>query len=165
MIEVPVELRQRLKQHGQEHVLAWWHELSDAERRGLLEQLQQLDLEQLAKLYAARDASYPVPSAERIAPPPVVRLGEHDPKVQALGGEALRRGEVAAILVAGGQGSRLGFEHPKGMFPIGPVSEKSLFQIHAEKVLALRRRYGKSVPLLVMTSDATHDETVSCFRY
>ncbi len=66
--------------------------------------------------------------------------------------------------MAGGQGSRLGFDHPKGMFPVGPVSGKTLFQIHAEKVLALSRRYGKPVPFLVMTSPATHDETVAFFR-
>ena len=65
---------------------------------------------------------------------------------------------------AGGQGSRLGFEHPKGMFAIGPVSRKALFQIHAEKVLALSRRYGKPLPLLVMTSHATHAETVAFFE-
>jgi UDP-N-acetylglucosamine/UDP-N-acetylgalactosamine diphosphorylase len=67
------------------------------------------------------------------------------------------------LVVAGGQGSRLGFEHPKGMFPVGPVSRKSLFQIHAEKVQALGRRYKAVPPLLVMTSPATHDETVAYF--
>jgi UDP-N-acetylglucosamine/UDP-N-acetylgalactosamine diphosphorylase len=65
--------------------------------------------------------------------------------------------------VAGGQGSRLGFDHAKGMFPISPVTNKSLFQIHAEKVLALSRRHGQSVPFLVMTSPATHAETESFF--
>ncbi len=75
----------------------------------------------------------------------------------------VRRGEVAALVVAGGQGSRLGFEHPKGMYPVGPVSRKSLFQIHAEKVLALGRRYGKQPPLLVMTSPATDAETRAFF--
>lgn len=71
---------------------------------------------------------------------------------------------MAVLLVAGGQGSRLGFEHPKGMFPIGPVSNKTLFQIHAEKVLALQRRYGRLVPFLIMTSPATDAETRDFFR-
>jgi UDP-N-acetylglucosamine/UDP-N-acetylgalactosamine diphosphorylase len=70
---------------------------------------------------------------------------------------------MAFLIVAGGQGSRLGFEHPKGMFPVGPVSGKSLFQVHAEKVLALSRRFGIDIPLLVMTSPATHDESVAFF--
>ncbi len=65
------------------------------------------------------------------------------------------------MLVAGGQGTRLGFDHPKGMFPIGPVSGRSLFQIHIEKILAVGRRYGARIPLYLMTSPATHDETVA----
>jgi len=91
-------------------------------------------------------------------------LGEREAEARRRGEEALRRGQVAVLLVAGGQGSRLGFEHPKGMFPIGPVTDKSLFQIHAEKVLALRRRYGRPVPFLVMTSPATEAETELFFR-
>jgi UDP-N-acetylglucosamine/UDP-N-acetylgalactosamine diphosphorylase len=71
---------------------------------------------------------------------------------------------VAALVVAGGQGSRLGFDKPKGLFPIGPVSGSTLFRIHAEKVLALSHRYGKPVPFLVMTSPATHAETVEYFE-
>ena len=64
-------------------------------------------------------------------------------------------------MVAGGQGTRLGFPHPKGMFPIGPISAASLFQIHFEKVLATAKRYRTAVPVYVMTSPATHDETVA----
>jgi UDP-N-acetylglucosamine/UDP-N-acetylgalactosamine diphosphorylase len=81
-----------------------------------------------------------------------------------LGEEALRQGQVAAMVVAGGQGSRLGFDHPKGMFPVGPVTNKSLFQIHAEKLLALGRRYGKSVPFLIMTSPDNDGETRAFFK-
>ena len=144
MLSVPGDLRQRLQSHGQDHVLAWWDRLTDSERGELLEQLQRLDLEQLRQLYAQRDRVFPLPAPERIAPIPVVRLSdEATPEVREarrLGEAALRQGEVAVLVVAGGQGSRLGFEHPKGMFPIGPVSQHSLFQIHAEKVLALGRR-------------------------
>jgi len=70
---------------------------------------------------------------------------------------------VGVVLVAGGQGTRLGYNHPKGMFPIGPVSGKSLFQIHVEKVLAASRRYRAPIPLCLMTSPATHDETLEFF--
>jgi UDP-N-acetylglucosamine/UDP-N-acetylgalactosamine diphosphorylase len=163
MITVPDDLRQRLRDHGQDHVLAWWERLNGNERQELLGQLRAIDLEQLRRLYAQRDESYVVPGPERIAPIPVTRLDPRDRETQRAGADALRRGEVAVLLVAGGQGSRLGFEHPKGMFPIGPVSKKSLFQIHAEKVLALRRRYGKPIPFLVMTSPATHAETEAFF--
>jgi UDP-N-acetylglucosamine/UDP-N-acetylgalactosamine diphosphorylase len=163
MISVPAELRQRLRQFDQEHVLRWWDNLADDQRRELLGQLQALDLEQLHRLYARRDEVFSLPAPERIQPIPVTRPGEISPEARRLGEEALRRGEVACLVVAGGQGSRLGFEHPKGMFPIGPVSNKSLFQIHAEKVLALGRRYGRPLPLLVMTSPATDVETRAFF--
>src|SRR5690242_14665356 len=149
MVSTPDDLRQRLKKFGQEHVLAFWNEQNDAERRELLGQVQALNLEELKQLYERRDHAYDVPMAEQIEPVPVIPLRTpQDGERRRQGEEALRRGEVAVLVVAGGQGSRLGFEHPKGMFPIGPVSNKTLFQIHAEKVLALRRRYSVSVPFL-----------------
>jgi UDP-N-acetylglucosamine/UDP-N-acetylgalactosamine diphosphorylase len=164
MLTVPNDLRERLRQFGQEHVLRWWDQLDDSGRRELLEQLRAIDLDQLRQLYARRDAALPLPAAEQIEPVPVTRLDPGDREKRRRGEEALERGEVAALVVAGGQGTRLGFDHPKGMFPVGPISNKSLFQIHAEKVLALGRRYGKNVPLLVMTSPATDAETQAFFQ-
>jgi UDP-N-acetylglucosamine/UDP-N-acetylgalactosamine diphosphorylase len=164
MNTVPGDLLERLRKFDQDHVLEHWDSLSPAERRILVEQLQAIDLEQLRLLYAERDQVGAPPSAERIAPIPVDKLGLHDGARRSAGTETLRRGEVAALVVAGGQGSRLGFDHPKGMFPIGPVTSKSLFAIHAEKALALKRRYGAPLPLLVMTSPATHEETLTFFR-
>src|SRR5947209_10111890 len=115
MLTVPDDLRQRLRQHGQEHVLAWWDRISDAERRELLAQLQGLDLAQLDRLYAERDHASAVPSPGQIAPVPVVPADAPDDATMRQEGErALRQGEVAVLVVAGGQGSRLGFDHPKG---------------------------------------------------
>jgi len=163
-VTVPAELRQKLRHHQQEHVLAWWDQLNDAERHQLIEQLLSIDLDRLAQLYAERDRTYQAPEAARIKPIDIVPADAPDnAAMRALGEQALRRGEVAALVVAGGQGSRLGFDHPKGMYPIGPISRKSLFQIHAEKVLALRRRYGQSLPFLIMTSPATDAETRQFF--
>jgi UDP-N-acetylglucosamine/UDP-N-acetylgalactosamine diphosphorylase len=164
MQSVPDDLRRRFRDHGQDHVFRWWDRLADYERRGLVEQARGLDLDLLERLYSQRDHTSAVPPVEKIAPVPVIPANSPDnPRVGALGEKALRRGEVAALVVAGGQGSRLGFEHPKGVFPVAPVTNKTLFQIHAEKVLALRRRFGAAVPLLVMTSQATHDETEAFF--
>jgi UDP-N-acetylglucosamine/UDP-N-acetylgalactosamine diphosphorylase len=162
-MRVPVELRERLREYEQEHVLRDWDRLSEAKQKQLIAQLQEIDLDQLQRLYAERDRPYTPPAAERIAPIPVARLDRRDGATRARGEEALRRGQVGVLLVAGGQGSRLGFDHPKGMYPVGPVSNKPLFQIHAEKVLALGRRYGSEIPLLVMTSPATHAETEAFF--
>ena len=78
----------------------------------------------------------------------------------ARGEAALAAGKLAVVLVAGGQGTRLGFDHPKGMYPIGPVSHATLFEILIQKILARSRRHRTRIPLYLMTSPATHDETV-----
>jgi UDP-N-acetylglucosamine/UDP-N-acetylgalactosamine diphosphorylase len=165
MLPVPDDLRKLLEQHQQAHVLQWWDQGTDAQRQQLLAQLRRLNLSQLRALYQRRETVYQLPRPEAIQPVPVIPAGApSNPQARQRGEEALRRGEVAALVVAGGQGSRLGFDHPKGMFPIGPVSDKPLFQMHAEKVLAVRRRYGRPVPFLIMTSPATHDETLLFFK-
>jgi UDP-N-acetylglucosamine/UDP-N-acetylgalactosamine diphosphorylase len=164
-VNLPNDLRQALLRAGQEHVLAWWDQLSSADREHLVSQLRLLDLDLLGRLSTRRDDAYRVPTAQEISPVPVIpRDAPENPQRRRQGEEALRRGEVAVLIVAGGQGSRLGFDHPKGMFPIGPVTRKTLFQIHVEKVRALDRRYGRVPPLLMMTSPATHDETVDFFK-
>src|SRR5579862_3421593 len=160
MDDIPEPLLKRLQGAGQEPVLAWWPTLSTIQRRALTEQLNTLDLDLLSRLYAERDRQATVPADDQIAPIAGAAMEAED---QSAGEEALRRGEVAALIVAGGQGTRLGFDHPKGMYPIGPVSHHSLFQILAEKTLATQRRYSKPLPFLIMTSPATHDETVAFF--
>jgi UDP-N-acetylglucosamine/UDP-N-acetylgalactosamine diphosphorylase len=161
MHDVPQPLLKKLREADQDHVLAFWSQLTADERKELTSQLEALDLDLLAQLYEKRDHQEAVPADHRIAPIPTATL---DARERSRGEESLRRGEVAALVVAGGQGTRLGFDHPKGMFAVGPVSGKSLFQIHAEKVLALARRYGRSIPFLLMTSPATHQETVDYFE-
>jgi UDP-N-acetylglucosamine/UDP-N-acetylgalactosamine diphosphorylase len=164
MDRVPEPLRQRLRQHGQEHALRWWDELNAPQRRELLDQLHALNFEELRQLFGRARESYPLPSPEAIKSVPVAPAqSPREQELRARGEEALRKGQVAALVVAGGQGTRLGFDRPKGLYPVGPVSRKSLFQVHAEKVLALRRRYRAALPFLVMTSPATHDETEEFF--
>jgi UDP-N-acetylglucosamine/UDP-N-acetylgalactosamine diphosphorylase len=163
MREAPLDLREKLQQHNQSHVLTGWDGLDDAARQNLLAQLATIDLDVLDQLYRERNVEYPVPAPERIAPVPVVGPAERTAETRAEGERALRAGEVAVLLVAGGQGTRLGFDHPKGTYPIGPVTKKTLFQIHVEKVLALGRRYGRTPPFLVMTSSDTDAETRQFF--
>lgn len=162
-----VELQTRLAPHGQEHVLAFWQELSADERRQLAEQLRAIDFAELHSLvHGTHAAENWGDLARRALAPPAFRL--HD-KVRAIsaeqaterGQQALAAGHVGAILVAGGQGTRLGFDKPKGMFSIGPISGSSLFQILIEKVIARSRVAGMRIPLYVMTSPATHAETVT----
>ena len=154
----------RLRSHGQEHVLAGWDRLAVGAQRVLVDQLNQLDFALLDALYRRKnELQSSLPPRDRIEPL-FIEVGENISRQTASAGEdALRRGQIAVLLVAGGQGTRLGFEKPKGMYPVGPISRASLFQQHAEKVAALSRRYGKPVPFLVMTSPATHIDTVTFF--
>src|SRR5690242_4915431 len=95
MLSVPDDLRQRLREYGQEHVVAWWDRLDDGERRDLLDQLRHLDLDLLRRLYAQRGQTFTLPSIDRIAPIPVVKQDANNRDASRLGEDALRRGEVA----------------------------------------------------------------------
>jgi UDP-N-acetylglucosamine/UDP-N-acetylgalactosamine diphosphorylase len=160
------QLERLLKPHGQEHLLRFWDTLDRSQRNRLTQQIAAIDFDLLARLYGGAETAIDwADLARRAAAPPAFRLDGKNNRFSAA--EARRRGEaslaagkVAAILVAGGQGSRLGFEHPKGMFPIGPVSQAPLFQILFEKLVAVGRRYGAPIPLFLMTSPATHEETI-----
>jgi UDP-N-acetylglucosamine/UDP-N-acetylgalactosamine diphosphorylase len=150
----------RLARHGQEQLLRFWDGLDDEEQARLAADVGEIDLDLVDGLVARL-----LDRAESIDPgtieaPEVVRPGPED---VLTGRGALAAGELAVVIVAGGQGTRLGFDGPKGCFPIGPVSDRSLFQIHAEKVVALGRRHGVPVPLYVMTSPQNHAETAAFF--
>lgn len=164
------DFRARLQQHDQQHVLAFWDELSAKQQNELQSQIDDLDLDQLAVLIAGEDEKPDFAAmAANAAPPPAMRAdgtGANWTNADAkqCGEEALRAGEVGAVLVAGGQGTRLGFDQPKGMFPIGPVSGRTLFQIFADRLIAISENYGVNVPLYVMTSDATDAATREYFQ-
>ncbi len=152
---------------GQEHLLSFWDGLSPAEREALATEIQTVDFRLVADLFARSEDKTAIRElVSRATAPRSYRCGDPASAIppdvaRKRGVEALRAGHVAAMLVAGGQGTRLGFPHPKGMFPIGPVSGKTLFQIHLEKVLAASLRYGVRIPLYIMTSPDTHDETAA----
>ena len=96
---------------------------------------------------------------DRLPSPGDEAAAQHRRMAFEAGEQALRDGRVAVVLLAGGQGTRLGFDHPKGMFPIGPVSHATLFEVHAAGVGATRRRYGCDLPFLLMTSRDNDDVT------
>src|SRR4051794_7728094 len=101
MLSIPAELRANLRRYQQEHVLTWWERLDDAERQELLEQLHSLDFEELRQLYLKRAQPTVLPQPERIEPVPFLpQHGPEDAARRAQGEEALRRGEVAVLLVA-----------------------------------------------------------------
>jgi len=166
------ELISLLEPFDQQHLLDFWDELTDAGREQLGRQIAALDLPLIDSLFHGKvDQPDWADLSRRAMPPPAVRLAERE---RGTGGElgiapdearrcgvaALEAGKVGVLLTAGGQGTRLGSDLPKSLFPIGPISSASLLQIHIEKVRALARRYGVAVPLYLMTSPATHDDTV-----
>lgn len=176
MNDVPQDIQALLTKHGQQHLVRFWPELTSAQRDTLCSQIQSVDFDHIKDLWAKASGEKPseTTTVSRIdraaAPGAVIRQAATDAEREswhsaaAVGESELRAGRVAVITVAGGQGTRLGFDHPKGLFPIGPVSDRSLFQIFAEQILARRRRHQAAIPWFIMTSDATHSETVDFFR-
>ena len=81
----------------------------------------------------------------------------------ASGEKLISEGKIAVVVVAGGQGSRLGVSIPKGAVEVSPLKHKSLFQIHSEKILALKNRYGAPVHFFIMTSRANDKDTRDFF--
>jgi UDP-N-acetylglucosamine/UDP-N-acetylgalactosamine diphosphorylase len=163
-------LQRRLSTYGQDQTLRFWEQLDTGQRLALAQQLDRIDLKQLDHLVRGEDKAVDFAAlASRAQSPPSVRADGSGAAWQAeeateRGAEALRNGRVAVLIVAGGQGTRLGFDQPKGMYPIGPVSQRTLFQIFADNLIALQRRYGHRIPLFLMTSPATHDETVKYWK-
>ncbi len=167
------QLLEKLAPIGQRHLLAFWDRLSADERERLAQQVGAIDAELFRELKAEFDRceaaggdtkSKWAALAAKAEPPPAMRLDGRGVRftrdtARTVGAELLRAGQVAMILVAGGLGTRLGFDQPKGLFEIGPLSGRSLFQVLLENLLAVRRRYDVSIPLYVMTSPATDDVT------
>ena len=159
-------LKPLLEKYGQSHLIGHWNSLSPVERDLLLKDIRSIDFEEIRKLFVGTDASTDWKQfASRAKPPSAVRLNEVDEhrQAKAIGEEALRAGKVAMILVAGGQGTRLGFDLPKGMFRIGPVSNRTLFAMHVDSLRGAMKKYGVEIPLFIMTSPATDDQTKEFF--
>ena len=155
-----------LANHDQTHLLQFWDELTTHQQEQLETEIKSLDFEQLKQL-AAVDAnqSNPADLISRANPPSAWKtdkpFGPFDNQQAIEAGEqALADGKVGMILVAGGQGTRLGFNKPKGMFPLGPLSNRTLFQILFDLLNARGKRYGKPIPIFIMTSLATHEQTI-----
>ncbi|HEY3325459.1 MAG TPA: UDPGP type 1 family protein [Planctomycetota bacterium] len=157
------------KAHGQEHLFAFYAELSAESKAKLLDQIASLDFDLIDRLVAEFVKGGAAPTTGTLEPAPVIALPkapaekQAEAQARATGDELFRKNRVACFLVAGGQGTRLGLHGPKGAFVIGPISHRTLFQLHAEKIIALRRRYNATVPWLIMTSDANDAETREFF--
>lgn len=156
---------------GQGHVFAFYPQLDAAAQQRLLAEAAEVDLAEidlLTKTLLAKSAA--TVDVQGLQPAPYVKLPEHGgnaaewAKAKAVGEDALRAGRVAAFTVAGGQGTRLGYDGPKGTFPVTPLKKKTLFQVFAEKILAAGKRYGKPLHWFIMTSHANHEATEAFFK-
>ena len=159
------EAEKMLKSCGQEHVLAYWKKLGKKERESLLKQIATIEPANVKYCQKALVAGADVADSSKGKAPKVATLkGASLKKAIAVGEAELREGRVAALLVAGGQGSRLGYDGPKGCYEIGPITNAPLFYFHARKILARTLRYGATIPFYVMTSEANNAATVECFK-
>lgn len=159
--------RARLEENGQEHVFRFWDQLTGPERAQLLAQIESIDFRLMNRLVAEWVKNEPPEERfGRIDPVPVIPKGGGEDAREAwqAGEEALKQGCVGLLLVAGGQGTRLGFDGPKGAYPIGPITRKSIFGYHAEKIRNLQRRYNCSLPWYIMVSDTNHEQTRAFFE-
>ncbi len=157
-----IRARARLEGFGQGHLLTFWNQLSRPEQLALLQQCEALPLEALPRATEVSMASHR--TSTDLAPAEIV---PHTPlgseRYRAHGATMIAAGQVACFTVAGGQGTRLGWEGPKGTFAATPVTGKSLFHLFAESILATRRKFGGMVRWYIMTSPLNHDETMRYF--
>lgn len=152
------EALEKLKKYGQEHVLDYYEELAGEEKESLLAQIESLDFSQTAACHEKQEAK------ERgiISPLSSMQLPEimeKKEKFTSLGLEAIRAGKVGAVLLAGGMGTRLGSDDPKGMYDIGITKHVYIFQRLIENLMDVVHQAGSWVPLYVMTSEKNHDAT------
>ena len=168
-----VELKAYFERFGQGHVFQYFSELPLSQQLDFLVQLKSIHLEELDELIqmhvldaqaeAGMDFDALKPADYISAPTNDVEQALWD-EAEKVGVEAIRRGSVAAFTVAGGQGTRLGFEGPKGTFPVMPVSKKSLFEVFADKLARASERYATDIPWFIMTSELNHQATIDAFK-
>jgi len=173
MADTAIEFQQLIEKAraiGQQHIFRWWEDLDERGRRKLLYQVGNLDFNLVQTLISKYLHNVTGKFQGAIEPTEVVVLPRTDEQIvqhrrmAELGAEAIRGGEVCLFIVAGGQGTRLRYDPPKGTYPICPLSRKSLFHVFAEKLLATSRRYGVTIPLYVMTSAINSNATQEFFR-
>lgn len=149
----------KLKEHGQEHLLVHWSSLTGEQQGELIRDIEQINfaaLDGLVRSHVRAEQPFEVPQDIKPAPyypakPDIELVGRYADAVKR-GVSLIRQNKVAAFTVAGGQGTRLGFDGPKGAFPTSPVRQKPLFQLFAEYIRGTNRRYGSDLRWYIMTS-------------
>jgi UDP-N-acetylglucosamine/UDP-N-acetylgalactosamine diphosphorylase len=169
-INIYKDTQKLLERHRQSQLLRFYDQLDNTRKLELLEQIQHLDLEKLDDWLANFKKPALAHKYNEIEP---AWAYENNPAAQQkerkyqqavnLGKDLIRQGRVAAFVVAGGQGTRLGFDEPKGNFPISPVKHKTLFHIFAETIAATSAKYSTVCPWYIMTSPLNYKQTTDIF--
>ena len=163
------EAKQIAAKYGQQHLLNYYNELSSVEQESLLTQILDIDFELISSLYSdlVLDNKYEN-LYEDFSPLKAIAFEdcscEEKESYYKLGIEAMKEGKVGALIVAGGQGTRLGHNGPKGSFNIGLPSKKSLFQLQCEKLRNLSEKAERYIPWYIMTSPENHNDTIAFFK-
>ena len=163
---------QLLQKHNQQHLLTFYSRLDKNAQEKLLKQIEELDfksLDEKISKYVNNPAPVELPAKIESAPvypalPQTAELKEKYEKAKQLGIDLLLKGKVAAFIVAGGQGTRLGFDGPKGDFAISPVKNKTLFQLFAQMIKAAGTKYGFKPKWYIMTSLLNYARTLEIFK-
>ena len=161
---------EKLQKYGQTHVMKYYDTLTEGEKISLLKQIEATDLSFIADALAQGEKL----ERGKIEPLGAMELSEieaHKEEYKKLGLDAIRAGKVAAVLLAGGMGTRLGSDNPKCMYDIGLTKHVYIMQRLIENLQDVVKEAGRTVPLFIMTSEKNHDATVNfmkemnCFGY
>ncbi|MGN0622168.1 MAG: UTP--glucose-1-phosphate uridylyltransferase [Porcipelethomonas sp.] len=146
-----------LEQYNQEHLLRFYDELDENKKANLLEQISSINLERIQFMKNNMHKS----KRGEISPLgalTVKEISENREKYKQTGIDAIRNSKVGAVLLAGGQGSRLGFDHSKGMFNIGKTRSLYIFECLINSLLTVTNEAQAYVPLIIMTSETNDGE-------
>ncbi|MCP4179937.1 MAG: UDPGP type 1 family protein [bacterium] len=166
------ELHETLSKHNQGHLLTFWDELNQSQKNKLAEQIKNINwdqLDELIKNYVIKKPETKIPDDLSPAPyyPMMPKSGDQVElyaEAERIGKALVSESKIAAFTVAGGQGTRLGFDGPKGTYPITPIKGKTLFQYFAETIKRASEKYDVEIPWYIMTSKLNNEETVNFFK-
>lgn len=158
-----LEALDKVKQYDQQHLLQYYDLLNDEDKEQLLSQIEQLDfsLLQLLNHIEENNVRGIIEPLEAIEVKEILLKKDY---FVNLGLEYIQKCKVAAVLLAGGQGTRLGFDKPKGMLNVGLTKELYLFEKLIKNTMEVTKMAGCFVPFYIMTSEKNHDDTVSFFE-
>ena len=160
------EVKDILKKYGQEHLLNHYNDLDEKKKGILLEQINKIDFELVSKLYDSTKEQK-INTNDKIAPINYLdkyKLNDQYKYYESIGKKAIKEGKLAAVTMAGGQGTRLGHSGPKGTYDIGLDSHKSLFELLSDNLKEEGKKYGVIIPWFIMTSRENNKDTVEFFE-